>query len=362
MGEFMKNIKVFMFVAAFIMLSVLTACTVNNLPIDTITPSDKSTGQIYLYGEQHGVEKILEKELELWREYYHNDNMLHLFIEYPYYTAELLNLWMQSDGDDIIEELYNDWEGTAAHNLYVKEFYKKIKSEFPNTIFHGTDVGHQYNTTGHRFLKYLEENNLKNTEQYLLTQEAIEQGKYFYKLSDYVYRENKMVENFIREFEKLKDENIMGIYGGAHTGPDTIDYMTDSAPSMASQLKERYGNNIFSEDLCWLAKDIEPFQVDTVTVNQKSYEASYFGKQDLTVSNDYIYREFWRLENAYEDFKEKKKTGDVLPYDNYPMLIEEGQVFIIDYTRTDGSANRLYYRSDGYVWNGMQSTEEFSIE
>ncbi len=358
----MKNIKISAFVVALIMLLVLAACTVRNVSVDTDTPSDRSSGKIYLYGENHGVEEILEKELELWDEYYHKENMRHLFIEYPYYTAELLNLWMQSDNDDIIEELYKDWEGSPAHNPYIKEFYKKIKSEYPETIFHGTDVGHQYDTAGQRYLKYLEENNMENSEQYLLTQEAIEQGKYYYKHSDDVYRENKMAENFIREFDKLKNKNIMGIYGGAHTDFDAMDYMTNSVPSMARQLKERYGDNIYSEDLAWLAKDIEPLRVDTITVNQKNYEASYFGKQDLTGFKDFAFREFWRLENAYEDFKDNKKTGDVLPYDDYPMLIEEGQVFVIDYTKTDGSVNRLYYRSDGYVWNGLQSTEEFVVE
>jgi len=76
----------------------------------------------------------------------------------------------------------------------------------------------------------------------------------------------------------------------------------------------------------------------------------------------YVFREFWRLENSYEDFKDNNKTGDVLPYDNYPMMIEEGQVFVIDYTKTDGPVSRMYYRSDGYVWNGLESTEEFVIE
>lgn len=32
-----------------------------------------------------------------------------------------------------------------------------------------------------------------------------------------------MAENFIREFEKLGSENIMGIYGSAHTGLDDLE-------------------------------------------------------------------------------------------------------------------------------------------
>jgi hypothetical protein len=358
----MKNIRFFSLALVLVLLLALTACSDNPAPINKPASSSQPSGQIYLYGEQHGVEKILDKELELWCEYYDNKNMRHLFVELPYYTAEFLNIWMQSDSDDILGAIYDDWIGTASHNPYIKEFYKKIKSKCPETIFHGTDVGHQYDTTGERFLKHLEKNNLEGSEKYLLVQESIEQGKYYYENSDDIYRENKMAENFIREFDNLSGESVMGIYGGAHTGLDAMDYNTRSVPCMANQLKEAYGNIIYSEDLLWLAKDIEPTRVDTIVVNAKNYEASYFGKQDLTGFKDYAYREFWRLENAYNDFKDKSKTGDVLPYDNYPMLIEIEQVFVIDYTLTDGSLVRTYYRSDGNVWDGMPSTEEFTAE
>lgn len=358
----MKNTRFFKFIVVLTMLPVLVGCSYSTKPVDTPNPSEESTGQIYLYGEHHGVEKILEKELELWNGYYHEENMRHLFVELGYYSAEFLNLWMQSDGDDILDELFEDWKGTAAYKISVKKFYKRIKDECPETIFHGTDVGHQYHTTGQRFLKYLEENNLENTDQYILAQEAIEQGKYFYKHSDNVYRENKMVENFIREFDALKDENIMGIYGSAHTNFDAMEYMTNSVPCMANQLKEYYSDAIHSEDLAWLAKEIEPLRVDTITVEGQDYQASYFGEQDLTGFKDYARREYWRLEDGYGNFKDKKKTGDVLPYDNYPMMIETGEVFVIDYSKIDGSVERKYYRSDGRIWNGLPATEEFIIK
>jgi hypothetical protein len=208
-------------------------------------------------------------------------------------------------------------------------------------------------------LEYLKENDLLGTEKYMLTQEAMEQGKYYYKHSDDAYRENKMVENFIREYDKLMGENVMGIYGAAHTSFDFMDNMTNSVPSMVNQLKQRYGDAIYSENL---AQDTDPSRADIVTIDGKDYEASYFGKQDLTGFKDFAYREFWRLEDAYEYFRDKRKTGDVLPYNNYPMPIEVGQVFVIELTKTDDSVIRLYYRSDGYVWNGLPSTEGFTIE
>lgn len=350
------------FTVVMIMILMLSACSNSTTQSDISAQPSQSSGQIYLYGEVHGVDKILDKEFELWYEYYHNQDMRHLFVELSYYTAEFLNIWMQSDNNDILDEIYSDWAGTACYNSNVKEFYEKIKSQCPETIFHGTDVGHQYNTTGKRFLKYLQSNNKEDSEQYLLTKDAIEQGKYFYREHDGVYRENMMVENFIREFDKLSDESIMGIYGAAHTGLEAMDNATNSIPCMANQLKERYDDTICSEDLSSLAKEIEPYRVDIIQVDGKDYEALYFGKQDLAGFKDYAYREFWRLENAYDDFVDRVKTKDVLPYNNYPMLIEAGQVFVIDYTKTDGSVIRKYYRSDGHVWNNMPSTEEFTVE
>lgn len=210
----------------------------------------QASGTIYLYGEAHGVAEILDKEFELWSQYYHNEGMRHLFVELSYFTAEYLNVWMQSDNDDILDEIYEDWQGTLIYNPDTKNFYKQIKSKCPETIFHGTDVGHQYDSTGSRFLAYLEANGLTKTEKYALTKEAIEQGRLYYKkYYEGEYRENKMTENFIREFDILGNESIMGIYGSAHTGLDGIAYGTQSLPCMANQLRARYGDKIFSVDL-----------------------------------------------------------------------------------------------------------------
>lgn len=344
------------------LLLSLAACT-SKPPVAEITPTPEPepVGQIYLYGEAHGIAKILDRELELWNEYYHGDGMRHLFIEYPYYTAEFLNFWMQTDNDDILDAVYDDWAGTAAQVPEVKAFYQAIKEQCPETIFHGTDVGHQAKTTGQRYLRYLRENGQEDSEEYYLARECIDQGSYFYTHKDDVYRENAMAENFQREFDKLSGESIMGIYGAAHAYLDALNY-TGEVDCMAKQLKAAYGDAIHSEDLSWIEKDIDPERIDTITVDGKEYEAPYYGETDLSrFSDTYVSREFWRLENAYDDFKSAPEAGQVLPYNNYPMLIEEGQVLMIDYHKKDGTVERKYYRSDGTVWQDMPSTDEFEV-
>lgn len=79
-------------------------------------------------------------------------------------------------------------------------------------------------------------------------------------------------------------------------------------------------------------------------------------------SPDYQYREIWRLEDAYEDFKDCPNTYDALPYNQYPLIeIEPGQVFVIDLTKADGSVTRRFYRSDGTMRSGIPVTEEFTL-
>jgi len=344
-------------IAAFIVFAFLGYSS-----ICAVEKGRQASGEIFLYGEKHAVENILEKEWELWSSYYQNDGVRDLFVELPYYTAEYMNMWMKDDSDEILDSLYEDWAGTAMHSQKVIDFYKRIKKECPETVFHGTDVGHQYNTTGKRFLEYLESTGQQQSELYRLSQENIEQGKYFYQHSDGAYRENTMVENFIREFENLNGVSVMGIYGSAHTNTEAADYTTNTVPCMANQLHQKYGSRLHTEDLSLLALNSEAYQTDTIKIGGKEYTALYYGKTDLTtVFPDYQCREFWRVENAYDDFKSCPTTGNVLPYNNYPMKIETGQIYVIDYTKTDGSVVREYHRSDGNTWKGYSVTEEILI-
>lgn len=260
-----KLLLAFIFVSFFI----LSSSTYVSSKAGKAVPS---SGHIFLYGETHGSEKVLNKEFELWSGYYNSKGMRHLFVEYPYYTAEFLNIWMKSDNDDILDAIYDDWDGTQAQAPAVKEFFKKIKKECPETIFHGTDVGHQYNTTGERYLSYLKDNNMKASDEYAAALEAIKQGKRFYKNGkiDFIYREDKLAENFIREFDKLNGESVMGIYGSAHIPLDGMAYMSNNHPGMANQLKKRYGEKIQSEDISWLALDIEPIKTETIIASGKN--------------------------------------------------------------------------------------------
>lgn len=333
----------------FVILLSISAC------------SPKPKGNIYLYGESHGVPAIMDLELEIWQDYYHNQGMRHLFIENCYFTTQFLNLWMQAEDDTILLELYDDWVGTTMHTESTLDFYRTIKETCPGTIFHGTDIGHQYHNIGPRYLAYLEENGMTDSEEYRLTQEAIEQGKTFYANSteDWGYRENAMTENFIREFESLDGESIMGIYGTAHVGLDSQNH-TGDCDSMGKQLASHFGEIVTSEKLARRAQAAaQPERVETLTINGKDYEAEYFGLRELSASYyGYSQIEFWRIPHAADEFTKADGKGTYLDVDSFPMLIEDGGAYVVKYTYPDGRSVRQFYLADGTVFDGVEFAQE----
>ncbi len=317
-----------------------------------ITPED---GQIMLYGEHHASEDMYQQEFLLWNKYYHEDGMRDLFIEDSYYGAQLLNLWMQAEDNQIFDERFEELEGTAEYNPLTKEFYLKIKEHCPDTVFHGTDVGHQYDTTGMRYLEYLKKNGQEDSEEYALVQEAIDQGEYFYEHEDSSYRENTMTENFIREYDLLDGRAVMGIYGGAHTDIDDMEYTYGEVPCMANQLEEYYGGLVYTENLTEL---VQPVKREKLEINNQEYDALCYGKSYTYYDDDCQYMEIWRLEDGYEDFAECEHVYDYLTEDEVPVKIEKNQIFVIDYKQKDDSVIRKYYRAEGTSRGGVPVIEE----
>lgn len=161
---------------------------------------------------------------------------------------------MHTESDDILDQLYQDLSGTQNHSQDVLDFYRRIKTDYPETVLHGTDVGHQYDSTGARCLAEMRADGRASSEDYALALESIEQGKTFYTMMQqneseaYAYRENCMVQNFIREYENLSGANVMGIYGAMHTDPEGMEF-SGKVDSMAKQLAARYGDKLHTEDL-----------------------------------------------------------------------------------------------------------------
>ena len=215
-----------------------------------VYPNDDTI--IRLYGEAHGSQEYYDIELELWKSCY-EEGYRNLFLELPYYSAEFLNIWMKEDSDDLIDVWFGEIDGTLSGNQYYNDFFHKIKETCPETIFYGTDVGHQKDTTGVRYLDYLEEQGLQASENYLLAQECIRQGEEFYKSRTddsgiSPVREDYMVSNFEAAYERCGGGRIMGIYGSYHT-----DLYNKSL--MAGRLRERYGDVISSVKISSIAFD-----------------------------------------------------------------------------------------------------------
>ena len=327
-----------------------------------------SKGQIWLYGENHSDPKCLQKELEIWGSFYAG-GMRDLFVELPFYTAELLNQWMHADSNRILNDIFQDWDGTAACSPEYLKFFRQIKENYPETVFHGTDVGHQYKTTGKRYLEMLEEAGKEDSAEYARAVEIVEQGKQYYKARMSDYRENCMAANFIWAFDRLGDRDVMGIYGAAHTDPLSLDH-SGSVDSMAKQLAACYGQALHTTDLRYA----DPIRTDRFVVCGKEYEATYYGRilpsdygPNVEFPNGIQYLDFWILENAYEDLASRPAAlyegeEDLIPSSQLPMRIAEGQIVRIEAGIEDGTIVCKYYRADGSVYEGEPALRQIEVE
>lgn len=248
----MKNTKsrlTAMLAFGIVIIIVAAAFAMDALePTTDVFPSESTV--ISLYGEAHGYKKCYDAEFEEWRKFY-NEGCRNLFMELPYYSAEFLNVWMHEDSDELLERWFEEIEGTLSGNEYYKEFFLEIKDSCPDTVFYGTDVGHQYDTTGARYLKYLEDNGLEASENYTLAVECIRQGQEFYNDDTEnngvsALRETYMVSNFIDAYTRCGGGKVMGIYGSYHTDPENPDLM-------AGRLRAQYGDVISSVKVSTLA-------------------------------------------------------------------------------------------------------------
>ena len=239
MKEAVKTIIVFSILAIAVAAGLVL--TMLDKP-DDVYPTENT--MIMLYGERHGEKVYYDAEFELWKGCY-DEGCRNLFVELPYYSAEFLNIWMKENSDSTFDKWFAEIAGTASDTGDYREFFREIKAQCPETVFYGTDVGHQADTTGARYLAYLEEKGLAESENYRLAQECIRQGKEF-KADDTAHngiseiRETYMVNNFIDAYTRCGGGKIMGIYGSYHISLYASDLM-------AGRLRAHYGDIISSE-------------------------------------------------------------------------------------------------------------------
>ena len=207
----------------------------------------------YIFMGKNTVGKLTRKEFALWKDHYDDEDMRNLFLEVPNYVAGYLNLWMDEEDDQILEILRDQYKFSQGNKLkHYGKLLRRIKKECPETVFHGTDIGDFNDTLGQSYLKLLDKD--KDKTEIDRIKEVMDQGE---KRDSYIkdykekpedtrltriadYREQMLVENFIYEFDQLKDKRIMGINGAYHvSNPEKI--KMGEAEIMGDQLKSRYG-------------------------------------------------------------------------------------------------------------------------
>ncbi len=322
------------------------------------------TKKAYLFGEIHGSEAVCLKEFEIWQDFYKH-GLRHLFIESSYFEAQYLNKWMESGDNTILDEIWTEEADTVGNSVFSRDFYIKIKQNCPKTVFHGTDIGHAFNSTGKKFIETLSH----DSEEYRISAENIEQGKKYYeswkKSFDGKYsdsesiREKAMADNFIREFDSV-DDDIVGIYGEAHIFSDGIENF-GIEKCMCHRIEEYYSDK--ADIIPELIKNlIKPLYFADININNKIYKASCFGKIFTPFDESCEYIEIFRINEPENDFKGFIKIDNFIPEALYPCNINNGDVFVIDSIKDKKTVTRQIFVCDNYSEEYGKITTEIEME
>lgn len=330
------------------------------LILAAISLPTRAERQILLCGESHDDPLCKARELALWQARYARGDR-DLFLELGEPTAILLNRWMTTGNESFWDLVYRNWAGTLSQTPETENFYRALRETCPETVFHGIDLEHQYQSTGSFCLALLRKEGKQDSAEYRKAKRAVEQAESFYSgwdetlLSrDNAYRENVLAENFRSEYEALGRRRVMGIFGAAHADPYGMDYYTSSVPSMGRQLKNRYGGDVLCRDL----RGDGLLEPTTVTIAGKEYAAIYYGEIGIPRHGIVRSGEFWRLRDAYGDFSQWERGGGTLPGNEYPMSVRPGEAYTIHYRCWDGTDFWWYGVCDGEWRDGVLNTAE----
>src|SRR5699024_10697098 len=109
--------------------------------------------------------------------------------------------------------------------------------------------------------------------------------------------------------------SVMGIYGAEHTNPGELD-PTGSAPNMASQLQEVYGDKLHSTDLTATVEETERAgETQTVTIGGQAYTAVLLAAYRRPATGEGV--AYWQVPGAYDVTKGLPLSNIVYPLPNF---------------------------------------------
>lgn len=348
----MKFKKLFILTTLFLSITMLFGCAKK----DELNPSFKDKGQkIYLYGEFHSNKKTYEEKLKIIEKHY-NEGIKDMIVEYPFAYAEYLNLWLKEKDDKILDELFEDQKGAIYGENGEKEYFKELKRKFPEIVFHGADIEH--GPTSFRYSSYIEDKKIKDDFIKDFVAENIKQKREYYESGyNHKYREEKMVENFKKQYEKIGNKSVFGFYGYGHVdlSKGNIHRKSRDGYIMGEELKKLYGDVIVFIDLTNIDLSVGK---ERLNVKGKEYNSKYFGKHELNYQGKPQIIEVWELENAYDDFK------DIETYDTDIIYGSAGIAKLKKKTVYKLSVNgeTSYFRTDEEVEPGVIQGKYLKLE
>lgn len=108
--------------------------------------------QIFFTGETHATQKNFESQLYFLKFFHQNYGIRYILCEDGFCSAQLLNQYINSGNEKILQLVMKELEGTAAYSMEAAQYYQSLYEyqknlpEEEKIVFLGIDLQHQFAT------------------------------------------------------------------------------------------------------------------------------------------------------------------------------------------------------------------------
>ena len=101
-------------------------------------------------------------------------------------------------------------------------------------------------------------------------------------------------------------------------------------------------------------------ETQTVTIGGQAYTAVLLAAYRRPATGEGV--AYWQVPGAYDVAKGLPLSNIVYPLPNFPCETEQGQVYIVETTQSDGTVERNFCRTDGEIYYDMVCATGFIPE
>lgn len=147
----------------------------------------------------------------------------------------------------------------------------------------------------------------------------------------------------------------MAIFGNAHVSYDQVTMESQTYTSLAKLLSDHFDDRVVRTDLSdALLNDLleDAISYDEMIIGDKTYQVAYYGNNEFTGNEMILSYDYFRVIDAFEDFKDYPQSDGIIYPHSYPMKLSDQEIYLIVAHIKDQTTMNYYTITNGVYESG----------